>query len=380
MSPKPRLAFVQDALPFRGGAERTLEAALEIFPEAEVYTLVYNPARLEGTTFSKKNIHTSFINRLPGRREHYRSFLPFYPFAMKRFDLREYDLVISFSYATALGIKTHPRQLHISYTYTPLRRAWHAIDSIPGKNGDHSDPEGWAIELLMSYFRHWSRAAACRVDRFVASSKWISSLIWTAYQRRSEVIYPPVDIDAFQPSHRRDNFYLVLSRMSAHKKVPMIVEAFSRLGYPLIVIGDGVEYHRLERIASSNIQLLGWQPDHVVRSYLGRAKALVHAAEEDFGIALVEAQAAGCPVITYAGGGALETVVPEETGLFFAEQSVDSLVTTVKTFEASGKSFDPAVLRRNAEHFRKECFQSSLFALVEREWQQFLDRGGRSAV
>lgn len=367
MSAGLKIALVQDALPFRGGAERMLEAVLEILPQASLYTLVYNAPAFHGTRIAARQVHTSFIDRLPGARQSHRAYLPLFPFAIEQFDFSDYDLIISFSYAVAHGVLARPGQRHICFCYTPLRYAWHQYHAAFRQGGPGAGLRSWPLRILLHYLRLWDQAAASRVDGYVAVSNWVAQLVWRAYRRPARVIYPPVEVDHFTPLSPRQDYYMVLSRLVPHKRVDLIVEAFSRSGRPLIVVGAGEEQSRLSRLASSNVQILGWQPEEKVRSLLARAKALVHAAEEEFGIALVEAQAAGCPVIAFGRGGAAETVIPGKTGLLFPDQTVESILEAVEIFENSRLLFSVDDLRWNAERFRKERFQQEVLNLIEQQ-------------
>lgn len=372
-----RVALVQDTLPFIGGAERVLEAVLEIFPNAPIYTLIFNPREFDQSIFASRSIRTSFINRLPGAQTKHRHYLPLYPMAIEQFDLSGYDIILSFSYAVAHGIVPRPDQLHISMIYTPLRHAWHFYHQFLNENGLASGARSWAIRLLLHYLRLWDWASADRVDTFIAISNWIEQCIWRAYRRPAQVIYPPVYVEKFQPVLPREDYYLTISRLAPHKKVDLIVAAFSKLGLPLIVIGDGEDYHKLKNGAASNIKFLGRQPDHVLVDLLSKAKGLVHAAEEDFGIALVEAQAAGCPVITYGKGGALETILPNTTGLFFYDQTGESLIEAVDKFESMKGYFNISDLQDNAARFNKQRFQQEFAQMVTSEWNLFNSLGRR---
>ncbi len=371
MGRSPTVVFVQDALPFLGGAERVLAAAWEIFPNAPLYTLMYGEQTFESTVFSNKTVFPSFINRLPGARTRYRSYLPLMPLAVERFDLREYDIILSFSYAVAHGVLPRPDQLHISYTYTPMRYAWHFYHQYLHETGARSGLKSWAMQAILHYLRLWDRSAADRVDRFVAISQWVAQGVWRSYRRTAKVIFPPVDTQRFNPIEPREDYYITVSRLVSHKKIAMLVEAFSRLGYPLLIIGDGPEYTHLSDIAPKNVKLLGRLSDQEVADLLGKARAFVHAAEEDFGIALVEAQAAGCPVIAFGKGGAREIVIDGKTGLLFTEQTVDSLIAGVERFEQSDFHLEAGELRRSAERFSKAQFQRELKTLVENTWDHF---------
>ncbi len=256
-----KVAFVQDALPLWGGAEKVLAAALEVFPQAEVYTLVYRGENFRDSIIARRPVHTSFIDRLPAARSHHRAFLPLMPLAIERFDLHDYDILISFSYAVAHGIRPRPGQLHISYMHTPLRYAW---QSEPAASHQGQPVMHFLVEAYLQAFRKWDAGAARRTDHFVSVSQWIAQRVWQAYQRSSDVVYPPVDVDRFRPLLPRSGYYLVASRLVAHKQVDLVVEAFSRSGLPLLVVGTGPEESRLRRTAGSNVRLLGWQPPHPI--------------------------------------------------------------------------------------------------------------------
>lgn len=376
-----RVALVQDALPFIGGAEKLLQAAWELFPQAPLYTLVYNREAFAGTSFAEKRVHTSFLDRLPGARRSHRSYLPLYPLAIERLDLRDYDLVLSFSYAVAHGVLVRPDQLHVSLVHTPLRYAWHFYHQYLNEAGLRSGLRGWLAQLALHYLRLWDRSAANRTDSFVAISGWVARCLWRAYRRQAKVIYPPVEVERFRPLPPRENYYVAISRLTLPKKVALMVEAFTQLKLPLLVIGEGPERNRLARIAGPDVKLLGWQPDSVVQELLGKAKGFVHAAEEDFGIALVEAQAAGCPVIAYGSGGAAESVLHGETGLLYPNQNAAALCAAVEAYESGSYSFDPADLQANARRFSRERFQQALADHLVREWglfnQQFNKHGSK---
>jgi glycosyltransferase involved in cell wall biosynthesis len=369
MQPQPKIALVQDAVPFIGGAERVLQAVWEIFPQAPLYTLVYRPEVFANSIFSRQAVHNSWLNRLPGAKKNYRYYLPLMPLAVKSLDLSAFDIILSFSYAIAHGVRVRPGQLHLSYIYTPLRYAWLAADRYLAVGGYRSGLKGWLFQRLMTYLRCWSRRAAAHVDHFMAVSTCVQSRVWRAYHRQADVVYPPVDLDRFYAADRRAPYYLTVSRLAPHKQVGVVAEAFSKLGLPLVVIGDGPQYSQLAQLAGPTVQLLGWQPDEVVATLLSRARAFVHAGEEDFGIALVEAQAAGCPVIAYEQGGAQEIIQEGKTGFLFKEQSTDSLADAIEAFERSNLSFPAESLRANADRFNKARFKANFLATVERAWQ-----------
>ena len=360
MKSEPRIAFVIDALPSLGGGEKVLFTALEAYPRAEIFTLVYNQNVFTNTPIANKKINTSFINSIPLAHKHHRLFLPLMPAAIERFNLRDYDLIVCFSYAVAHGAKNYNGARHISYTYTPMRYAWTGLNL----NGTRT-PKNLILDGLMQAFRTWDRKAAARVHQFAAISQTVSRRIADSYQRVAPVIYPPVDVERFKPNSTREDFYITITRLVPHKRVDVIVQAFSKLNLPLIVIGEGAEYPRLQKLATPNIRFLGYQSDEMVAELLGKARGFVCAAEEDFGIAIVEAQAAGCPVIAYCRGGASETVVEGRTGVLFGEQATGSLIESVEKFEGMKSNFQVLELIRNAHRFNKSRFMDEFKKFVE---------------
>ncbi len=359
MKSEPRIAFVLDALPSLGGAEKVLFTALEVFPQADVFTLIYNERVFSGTPIANRKIRTSFLNKIPFAQKYHRLFLPLMPSAIERFDLRGYDVIVSFNYAVAHGVRNSTGARHVAYTYTPMRYAWTDLNL----DGSHTGKSP-VIEQFMKAFRKWDMEAAGRVHEFAAISNAVAGRIQRAWQRESRLVYPPVDIERFCPSRDRGPFYITVSRLVPHKRIDLLVRAFSQLKLPLIVIGDGPELERLRAMAGNVVQFRGYGSDAQTAELLGRARGFVCAAEEDFGIAIVEAQAAGCPVIAYGRGGALESVTEGITGIFFDEQSVDSVIDTILMFEAMFNSFHRATIIQNAQRFGKTRFL--------REFQQFV--------
>jgi glycosyltransferase involved in cell wall biosynthesis len=351
MNSEPRIAFVTDALPSLGGGEKVLFTALEIFPGAELFTLVYNKNVFVHTPIATRNIHTSFIDHLPFAHKYHRLFLPFMPYAVEQFDLRDYDIVVSFSYAVAHGVQNLNGSRHVSYTYTPMRYAW--MDMNLDGTYTHRNP---LIGKSMQSFREWDRRAASRVDEFATISQAVAKRIAESYQRTADVIYPPVDVERFVSANRREDFYITVTRLVPHKRVDLIVQACAQLNLPLVVVGEGPELLRLKRKAKANIHFLSYQPDETVADLLGKARGFICATEEDFGIAIVEAQAAGCPVIAYGQGGAVETVVDGRTGIFFQDQSVESLADALRRFERIHSDFHLPELLENARKFDKGKF------------------------
>ncbi len=375
MKAEPKIAFVQDALPFQGGAEKVLAAALEAYPQAPVYTLVYNREAFGGTVFERHPVQTSFIDRLPGAHRHHRAYLPLMPLALERFDLSAFDIVLSFSYAVAHAAPTRPDQLHLSYIHTPMRYAWREQllpYSFPGPSRLAQRLAG----LYFEYFRRWDTAMLGRTDYFLANSHWMAGRIWRAYHRPAEVLYPPVDTDRFSPCHLRGEEYIYVGRLVSMKRLDLVVRAFNRLGYPLTIIGEGPQEASLRAMAGANIRFSGWQPEERVADLLGRAKAFVHMGEEDFGIALAEAQAAGCPVIAFRQGAAPEIVADGRTGMLVQEQSVESLCAALERFEQQGVSASPEQIRANALHFERRGFIRCLEDFVSEKWSTFQGRSG----
>jgi glycosyltransferase involved in cell wall biosynthesis len=351
MKSEPRIAFVIDALPSLGGGERVLFTALEAFPHADLFTLVYNKAAFTASPIAHHKVNTSFIDRLPLAHKQHRMFLPLMPFAIEQFNLRNYDTVVSFSYAVAHGAQNYNGARHVAYTYTPMRYAWTELNL----NGTRSR-KNLILDQFMRSFREWDKRAAARVHQFATISKAVSQRIQLAYQREASVIYPPVEIHRFKPAPKREAFYITVTRLVAHKRVDILVQAFSKLNLPLLIIGEGPELPRLKAMAGSNIQFLGYQSDENVAEYLGKARGFVCATEEDFGIAIVEAQAAGCPVIAYGQGGALETVLDEETGSFFDKQTLECLIDAIQRHEKIYSDFCTSELIKNSQRFAKANF------------------------
>lgn len=374
MAEPHRIIFVHDWLTTLGGTEKILAALLELWPEAPVHTLVYDPEGPCQEIFAGKEIHTSFIQKLPGAKRNHRRYLPLMPLAVEQFDTSDYDILISTSHAVAHGVLPKADQLHINYICIPIRYAWHLYhDYIHGAQLTRG-VRGWIAKLTLHYLRLWDYSAANRVDTFVAISNWARKNVWRAYRRPAEVIYPPVDVDVFTPHSEKEDFYLTVTRLVPYKRIDLMLEAFRQMPHKkLLVIGDGPDKARLQVSAPGNVIFLGFQPFEELKHHLERAKALVYTAVEDFGIVPVEAQACGTPVIAYGKGGVLETVTNGETGILYQEQKPESLVKAVQSFEAGNYKFDIQTLRSNAERFSKERFQKEFALFVEHKWESFGD-------
>lgn len=349
-----KVALVCEWLITFAGSEKVAEAILSVFPQADVYAVVdflpkENRAWLQG-----KEVHTTFIQKLPGAKKHYKSYLPLMPLAIEQLDMSDYDLIISSSHAVAKGILTGPDQVHISYVHSPIRYAWDLTHQYLREAGLSSGVKSWLARGVLHYMRIWDTRTANGVDAFIANSNFIARRIRKVYGREAKVIYPPVDVERFTCCEKKENYYLTASRLVPYKRVKLIVQAFNAMpDKKLVVIGDGPDYESIKAVARDNIELAGYQPDDVLIEKMQHAKAFVFAAEEDFGITPVEAQACGTPVIAYGKGGALETI-RDETGLFFYEQNERAIKEAVWAFEE--KSYSPDRCRQNAERFSAEAF------------------------
>ena len=352
-----KIAIVHEWLSTFGGTERLLVESLRLFPNADVFALTHFAANFRNTPLQDINVKTSFLQKLPRVEKHYRKLLPLMPFAVESLDVSKYDLVLSLSHAVAHGVKTHNRQIHISYISTPMRYAWHMRDEYLKLHGLNKPFIRLAANGTLNLLRRWDASASARSDSLIANSKWTASHIREAWGRDAKVIYPSVDVNRFMPSTQRDNYYLFVSRLVPYKMGIEIVKAFNTLGLPLIIVGDGPELHHIQRIAKENVTVMGYQPDSVVTELMNKAKAFVYMATEDFGIAMVEAQAAGCPVIAYYKGGASEIIHDGETGLLFKEQTAEALIEAVKKFEITklnSKAASDNAARFSSERFRRE--------------------------
>jgi glycosyltransferase involved in cell wall biosynthesis len=352
-----RVALIHDFLLDLRGAERVFAAICDAWPEADVFTAVYDEAGTEGR-FADRNVHTSFLQRLHLTAGTFRPLLPLYPHAVESFDLRGYDTVISSSSAWAHGVLVDPGAVHVSYCHNPFRYAWSEREATLRARSPLVRP---ALRVLLSRWRQWDWIAAQRVDRYVANSRMTAERVRRYLGRDSTVVHPPVEIDRFAPRAVGEH-YVVLAELMAHKRLDIAIEAFSRLGLPLVVIGDGPDGRRLRRLAGRTVTFTGRLSDAGVAALLASARALVVTAVEEFGIAAVEALAAGRPVIALGEGGVLESVEPGVTGAFYERNDPAALAETVLAFDAL--AVDPAACRDAAEHFSVPRFQRRLAAVV----------------
>lgn len=354
-----RIALVHDYLNQYGGAERVLEVLHGLFPEAPIFTSIFD-ASVMPPSYGRMDIRTSFMQRLPGVMTRHQSYLPFYPLVFENFDLSGFDVVISNSSAWAKSVITDPDTLHICYCLTPMRWAWRYHDYVNRERFGRL--ARMALPPVINYLRVWDVAAANRVDSFVAISRAVADRIRKFYRRDAAIIYPPVDTHAFQPAGTSDEFFLVASRLIPYKRVDLVVDAFNRLGLPLKIVGDGRDRADLQGYARNNIEFMGRVSDAELRDLYARCRAFIFPGEEDFGIAPVEAQACGRPVIAFAAGGALDTVVDGITGTYFYERSPESLADAVRRFDTL--SWDSNVIRGNAERFSVDTFREQFAELV----------------
>jgi len=372
-----KVAIVHDWLVTYAGAERVLEQMLICFPHADVFSTVDFMSDSQRGFLKGKTVKTSFVQRLPLAKPKYRNYLALMPLAVEQLDVSAYDIVISSSHAVAKGVMVGPDQLHICMCYSPIRYAWDMQHQYLKETGLDFGIKGWLARWLLHKIRLWDVRTASGVDQFIAISQFIGRRIQKAYRRDSVVIYPPVDVAMFELCEDKDNFYLTASRMVPYKKIPLIVQAFAKMpDKQLVVIGDGPDLHKVKALAGPNVKILGYQSAEVLNEHMKKAKAFVFAAEEDFGIAPLEAQACGTPVIAFGKGGALETIRGQNdlspTGIFFDEQSVDSLVGAVSLFEQKYcAQIYPKACRDNATRFSQERFQSEFKIFIEEKWNEF---------
>jgi glycosyltransferase involved in cell wall biosynthesis len=365
------LAFVHDWLVTWGGGEQVLEGAVEALGPAPIHTLIYRPEVFSASPIGQQRIIPSVLQRLPGASRNHRRYLPLMPMAVEQFDLRDSRVVFTSCHAVSHGVLLRADQLHVNYVHSPMRYAWHLYQQYLEESGLARGVRSWLARGLLHYLRVWDFQAAQRPDHVLANSHWTARNIWRSYRRQATVIYPPVDTDAYRPLAPRDDYYLTVSRLVPYKRIGLILEAFRDLGYPLKVIGDGPLLQTYRRVAPANAEILGWQPKDRLAELMGRARAFVYMAEEDFGITPVEAQAAGCPVIAYGRGGVGETVIDGKTGCLFHEPSVEALRAAVRRFEESPNAFHVEDLHRHAERFSRRRFAAEVSDFVEEAWKAF---------
>lgn len=361
-----RVAIVHYWLVSMRGGEKVIESICDLFPEADIFTHVYDPLVISKKIKAHK-IKTSFIQNLPFARRYYQSYLPFMPLALEQLDLRGYDLVISSESGPAKGVITDPDSLHVCYCHSPMRYLWDMYH-------DYRERAGFFKRLLMPVLTHklrqWDCVSASRVDEFISNSGFVRKRINKFYRRDAHVIYPPVSVSEFGISEKVENYYLMAGQLTHYKQPQLAIEVFNKLNRPLIVIGEGELTKELKKMANDNISFLGKLPFSVMRDYFAKCKALIFPGTEDFGIIPVEVMASGRPVIAYKKGGAEETIIEHQTGMFFHEQSSSALYDAVVAFEKISDSFSQARIREHAEQFSEDRFKNELGQFINLKLSQ----------
>ncbi|MDX2241149.1 MAG: glycosyltransferase [Leptolyngbyaceae cyanobacterium bins.302] len=362
-----------------GGSELVVQEVLR-WLDADLYALIDFESSNPKSFLYGRTIGTTFLQNFPFAENGVQKYLPFLPFAIEQLNLQSYDVILSSSHCVAKGVLAGAHQLHICYCHAPLRYAWDlTFDYLRSSRAGQGFP-GILTRYLLHRLRQWDGMTANRVDYFIANSRHTARRIWRCYRREAEVIYPPVNTDRFQFQPLKEDYYLTVSRLVSYKKISLIVEAFNQSGKPLVVIGEGTELPQIRRMAKSNIQVLGWQPNEVVNQYMAQAKAFVYAAYEDFGIAPVEAQACGTPVIAFGSGGTLETVRDirqhgeKGTGILFPQQTVADLAEAIAEFEHQQHRFNPELIRSHALMFSPDIFRQRYLKFLERCYEEFQEK------
>ncbi|WP_148339780.1 glycosyltransferase family 4 protein [Aquicella siphonis] len=365
-----KTAIVCDWLVAVGGAEKFLGHLLQCYPQADVFAVIdfIDPDKRD--FLQNKMVATTFIQKLPFAKTRYRGYLPLMPLAIEQLDLSAYDLIISSSHAVAKGVLTGPDQTHISYVHSPMRYAWDLQHQYLRETGLDKRFTGWFARYFLHKLRLWDLRSANGVDHFAANSKFIARRITKTYRRHAEVIYPPVEFTRFSPIEKKENFYLAASRLVPYKRIDLIVDSFRAMpDKKLIVIGDGPDLEKIRSKAGANVEVQGYQSDETLISHMQHAKALIFAAEEDFGLIPLEAQACGTPVIAYGKGGTLETVRgltdAAPTGVFFPEQTTAAIQRAVQAFESNPELFTVDNCVHNAARFTPEIFRASFMRFVD---------------
>lgn len=377
---KPRVALVHDFLYTYAGAEKVLEQFVNVYPDAEIFSLFDFLPDDKREFIRGKRARTSFIQRLPFASTKHRAYLPLMPLAIEQLDLSGFDIVVSSSYLAAKGVITKPSQLHVCYCHSPARYAWDLQGQYLQTSNMAAGVKSFVARSILHYLRMWDVRSANGVDHFLTNSDFVGRRVEKIYRRKSRTIYPPVDVDGFEPNlGGREDYYLAASRLVPYKRMDLIVEAFKRMpDKRLVIVGDGPEFERLKAMAPANVRLVGHVPLADLKRYMQLAKGFIFAAEEDFGIVLVEAHACGTPVIAFGRGGAREIVLENETGLFFHHQRPEDIVEAVQAFEQ--KEWDAARIRAHAEGFAATRFCNEVREFVDGHWQEFADRLGLEAT
>ncbi|MGG7153355.1 glycosyltransferase [Clostridium neonatale] len=365
-----KIALVHDWLPFMGGAERVLTNFVELYPEAPIYTTICNRSKIDGP-IKKAKIITSYLQKDNKEIKNHRKLFPFMMTAIESFNLNDYDIVLSDSSSIAKGAITSPDTMHVCYCHSPMRYAWEFSHEYARKMAGKGGLKAKLLSYFLTGVRLWDNASSDRVDYFIANSENVAKRIWKHYRRESVVIHPPVRCNLFNVSDVDEDYFLIVSRLQEYKRIDIAIEAFNKLGLPLIIIGDGPDRKKLELMANENIRFLGRESDDVIREHYAKCKAFIFPGEEDFGITPLEAMASGRPVIAYKKGGALETVIEEKTGVFFSNQNCDDLIASIKKFESM--IFNKKEIRKHAENFDEVIFKQKIKKFIEEKYMEFIN-------
>lgn len=372
-----KVAIVQEWLVTVGGSDKVVKAILDVFPDADIYTLVAKKEVCDELGIPWEKVHTSFIQKMPLGTKKHRAYLPLFPFAIEQFDLRGYDVVISSSHCVAKGVLTKADQLHICYCHSPIRYCWDMYNEYLEESHLDKGFKSWLVRLMLHPIRQFDAIAGSRVDYYISNSDYVGQRIRKTYRRKATTIHPNIDISNFELCNDKQEYYLASSRLVAYKKIDTIIEAFNQMpDKKLVVIGGGPNLEAYRKLAKDNVTVMGYQPFDVLNDKMQHAKAFVFAADEDFGMIPIEAQSCGTPVIAYGHGGSLETVNGGKTGLFFYEQTPEAIVEAVNKFEAMGSQpFAPADCRQWAEGFSEERFKREIKEFVEEKYEDFKKNG-----
>lgn len=372
-----KVAIVQEWLVTVGGSDKVVKAILDVFPDADIYTLVAKKEVCDELGIPWEKVHTSFIQKMPLGTKKHRAYLPLFPFAIEQFDLRGYDVVISSSHCVAKGVLTKADQLHICYCHSPIRYCWDMYNEYLEESHLDKGFKSWLVRLMLHPIRQFDAIAGSRVDYYISNSDYVGQRIRKTYRRKATTIHPNIDISNFELCNDKQEYYLASSRLVAYKKIDTIIEAFNQMpDKKLVVIGGGPNLEAYRKLANDNVTVMGYQPFDVLKDKMQHAKAFVFAADEDFGMIPIEAQSCGTPVIAYGHGGSLETVNGGKTGLFFNEQTPETIVEAVNKFEAMGSQpFAPADCRQWAEGFSEKRFKREIKEFVEEKYEEFKKNG-----
>lgn len=372
-----KVAIIQEWLVTVGGSDKVVKAILDVFPDADIFTLVAKKEICDELGIPWNKVHTSFIQKMPLGKKKHRAYLPLFPFAIEQFDLRGYDVVISSSHCVAKGVLTKAEQLHISYVHSPIRYCWDMYNEYLEESNLYKGLKSWLVRMMLHPIRKFDTITANRVDYYISNSYYVGQRIRKTYRRNATTIHPNIDISNFELCTDKQEYYLASSRLVAYKKIDIIIEAFNQMpDKKLIVVGGGPNLETYKKLAKGNVTIMGYQPFDVLKERMQHAKAFVFAADEDFGMIPIEAQSCGTPVIAYGHGGSLETVCEGKTGLFFNSQTTDAIIEAVNRFEKMGNEpFSPYDCREWAEKFSEERFKKEIYEFVMEKYKDFKNNG-----